>query len=354
MRQGLRVRRARAPAWGGCVPKRSVMATAALIGLVAGHETIVPEPLEGQGRQGAVAAAPTPATYKAPRTPWGEPDFQGIWTTNEMHGVPNTRAAGSPAVISEADALARRQKTTAATVGAEGIGNYDEAFRDTSAKFTRQRISRQGSIIVDPPDGQMPPRRTAPGEPARAASVPAGGPAGPEALGGWERCITRGAKTIVEPSGYNNGVQFVQSPGVVAIQKEMIHETRIISINAGPHVSSKIRTWAGDARGRWEGDTLVVEIRNFDGRAGLSGAGRDATLTERYTRLGPNELEYLFTVDDPGVWERPWTGRMTMSLDPGQYELVEYACHEANYSMINTLSAVRRQEAAGREAPSRK
>jgi hypothetical protein len=332
------------------------MATAALTVLIAGRETIVPVSGAGQdrqgqqGRQSAAAAAPAPSTYKAPRTPWGEPDFQGIWTTNEMHGVPNTRAAGSPAMIGEADALARRQKTTAATVGAEGIGNYDEAFRDTSARYTRQRISRQGSIVVDPPEGQMPPRTSAAGGRGAVSAGRGGGPAGPEALGSWERCITRGAKSIVEPSGYNNGVQIVQSPGVVAIQKEMIHETRIIPINAGPHVNSKIRTWAGDARGRWEGDTLVVEIRNFDGRAGLSGAGRDATLTERYTRLGPNELEYLFTVDDPGVWERPWTGRMTMSLDSGQYELVEYACHEANYSMINMLSAVRAQEAAQRKA----
>jgi hypothetical protein len=329
------------------------MATAALLVLIAGRETMSPVSAAGQG------PAASSASYKPPRTPWGEPDFQGIWTTNEMHGVPNTRAAGSPAMMSEADALARRQKTTAATVGAEGIGNYDEAFRDTSAKYTKQRISRQASIIVDPPDGQMPRRRSVPGGPADrlrqgSGGVPAGGPAGPEALGGWERCITRGAKSIVEPSGYNNGVQIVQSPGVVAIQKEMIHETRIIPINAGPHVSAKIRSWAGDARGRWEGDTLVVEIRNLNGRAGLAGAGPDATLVERYTRLGPNELEYLFIVDDPNVWERPWTGRMTMSLDAGQYELVEYACHEANYSMVNTLSAARRQEAAEREAGTKK
>src|SRR5262245_50795966 len=110
----------------------------------------------------AMSLAPTSVSgqggYKAPRTPWGEPDFQGIWTTNEMHGVPNTRAKDSPATLTEAGALARRQQTTAGTVTAEGIGNYDEAFRDTSAKFTKQRISTQAALIVDPPDGQMPPR----------------------------------------------------------------------------------------------------------------------------------------------------------------------------------------------------
>jgi hypothetical protein len=309
----------------------------------------------------AVSLAPTTvageAGYKAPRTPWGEPDFQGIWTTNEMHGVPNTRGKGAPAELTETDALARRQRTTAGTVTAEGIGNYDEAFRDTSARFTKQRISRQGSLIVDPADGQLPPPaagRTRGGDEGGGADIIGRGrPADWTAFGAWGRCITRGSPTIVPPSGYNNGVQIVQSPGVVAIQKEMIHETRVVNIN-GPAPGPKVRTWAGNAQGRWEGETLVVEITNFDGRAGLSGATKDAKLTERFTRLGPNELEYLFTIEDPKVWTRPWTGRMTMSLDPAQYELVEYACHEANYSMINSLSAARAEEKAEREGAAKK
>jgi hypothetical protein len=314
---------------------------------------------------GAVVSGQSPSTagsYKVPRTPWGDPDFQGIWTTNEMHGVPNTRAKGVQATVTEADALARRQQTTAGTVNAEGIGNYDEAFRDTSARWTKQRISTQASIIVDPPDGQMPPRVSGVGAAGRAAADAAGGadavgrgrPADWSAFGAWGRCITRGAKTIVEPSGYNNGVQIVQGPGYVTIEKEMIHETRVIPTNGGPHLSPKIKTWAGDARGHWEGDTLVVEIVNMDPRAGLSGASASAKLTERFTRLGPNEMEYLFTVDDPAVWTRPWTGRMTMSLDPAQYELVEYACHEANYSMVNSLSAARAEEKAERDAARKK
>jgi hypothetical protein len=303
--------------------------------------------------------------YQAPRTPWGEPDFQGIWTANEMHGVPNERPKelGDRATVSEKEALDRRERTTQGTVNAEGIGNYDRAFRDTALGYTKQRVSLQSSLIVDPPDGRLPPmtpdalkRRATRGAAADAAGADAIGrrPADWTAFGAWGRCITRGAKTIVEPSGYNNGVQIVQGPNVVAIQKEMIHETRVIPINAGPHLSPKIRTWAGDARGRWEGDTLVVEITNMNGRAGLSGAGPGATMTERFTRLGPTELEYRFTVDDPATWTRPWTGRMTLSLDPEQYELVEYACHEANYSMINSLSAARAEEQAERQSQTRK
>ena len=337
--------------------KRSAIALAGFIPTIIVAVSMAPASVSGQGQQGAAAK------YQAPRTPWGDPDFQGMWTANEMHSVPLERPKqfADKATLTEAEAAERRKQTTAGTVGAEGIGNYDEAFRDTSLKFTKQRVSLQSSLIIDPPNGMLPPM--APEALARRKGGRGGGgggggadaegrgrPAGPENFGGWGRCITRGARTIVEPSGYNNGVQIVQGPGAVAIQKEMIHETRVVPVNAGPHVSSKIRTWAGDPRGRWEGETLVVEITNFDGRAGLSGGGRDAKLTERYTRLGPDELEYTFTINDPATWTRPWTGRFTLSLDPSQYELVEYACHEANYSMINSLSAARAEEAAAAKA----
>jgi len=328
---------------------RSAVAFGALSAFIFVGLLVGPNPLAGQGK-------PTTSTWKAPRTTWGDPDLQGIWTTNEMHSVPLERPkqfAGRDTLTQE-EAAARREQTTQGTVNAEGIGNYDRAFRDTAIGYTKQRISTQASLIVDPPNGMLPPltpeaqkRRAAqPQRPKR--------PADWTDLGAWGRCITRGAPTIVEPSGYNNGVQIVQGPGSVAIEKEMIHETRVIPINAGPHLGSKLKLWAGDARGRWEGDSLVIEVANFDGRAPLFGASNNARLTERFTRLGPDELEYRFTVDDPGTWSRPWTGRMTMTLDAGQYELVEYACHEANYSMTNSLSAARAEEKAEQEAARKK
>jgi len=288
--------------------------------------------------------------WKTPRTAWGEPDLQGIWTTNEMHAVPVERpeSLSGRAALTAEEASQRREKTTQGTVNAEGIGNYDRAFRDTAIGYTKQRISPQASLIIDPPDGRFPPR-TPEGLKRAGMRTRRSPPADWTDLGAWDRCLTRGALTIVEPSGYNNGVQITQSPGVVGIQKEMIHETRVVPINAGPHPGPKIRSWAGVPRGRWEGDTLVVEIRNFDGRAPLFGATSDAVLVERFTRLGPEELEYRFTVTDPATWTRPWTGRMTMSLDVGQYELVEYACHEGNHAMTNSLSGARAQERAGRK-----
>ena len=153
----------------------------------------------------------------------------------------------------------------------------------------------------------------------------------------------------MQPSGHNNGVQIVQGPGYVAIQKEMLHETRVIPLNGGPHETPALTLWSGDARGRWEGDTLVIEVTNFNGKSTLFGASAGARLVERFTRIGPGRIEYLFTVDDPTVWTRPWTGRMTITKDDSQYELVEYACHEGNYGMFNSLSGARAVEAAGTE-----
>jgi hypothetical protein len=324
---------------------RIVVAFGALCAFVFVSSLVGPSLLAGQGK-------PTASTWKVPRTSWGDPDLQGIWTTNEMHAVPLERPKqfSGRDTLTQEEAAARREQTTQGTVNAEGIGNYDRAFRDTAIGFTKQRISTQASLIVDPPNGMLPP--LTPDAQKRRAAQPQRPrrPADWTDLGAWGRCITRGALTIVEPSGYNNGVQIVQGPGSVAIQKEMIHETRLVPISAGPHAGSKVKLWAGDARGRWDGDSLVIEITNFDGRAPLFGASASARLTERFTRLGPDELEYRFTVDDPTTWTRPWTGRMTMSLDSGQYELVEYACHEANYSMTNSLSAARAEEKAEQEA----
>lgn len=144
------------------------------------------------------------------------------------------------------------------------------------------------------------------------------------------------------PSIYNNGLQIVQSPGYVAVQKEMIHETRVIPTTQQKRAN--VKQWLGTSRGRWEGDTLVVEVKNFNGRATYQGAGENLTLTERYTRVGSTTLEYQFTVDDPTIWTSPWTGKFHFDLDNDQYELVEYACHEGNYGMTNILSAARAKE----------
>ena len=152
------------------------------------------------------------------------------------------------------------------------------------------------------------------------------------------------------PSVYNNGLQIVQGPGYVAITKEMIHETRLIPTTPRPAAGEDLKLWLGVPQGRWEDDSLVIETTNFNGRASYRGSTEELKLTERYTRIAPGILEYQFTIDDPNVWTRPWTGMFRFEKDDGQYELVEYACHEGNYGMTNILSGSRALDAAAEES----
>lgn len=282
--------------------------------------------------------------YTVPRTPWGEPDLQGIWTGNAAHGIPLERPeeATDAAALTPEEAAARRERGTLGS-----IWGYEREWRDTTLGYVKSAPSTQVAMVIDPPDGRLPPM-TPKGEEFAAAAQAAREyrklAAGPEDLSTYVRCITRGLPSLMMPSIYNNGLQIVQGPGHVAIQKEMIHETRIIPTTQKPHLGPKLKQWLGNSRGRWEGDTLVVEVRGFNGRAAYRGAGENLTLTERYTRVGENKLEYQFTVDDPTIWTRPWTGMFHFDKDDDQYELVEYACHEGNYAMRNLLSAARAKE----------
>ena len=279
--------------------------------------------------------------YTVPRTPWGVPDFQGVWTGDAAHGIPLQRPEdlAETEVLTAEQAAARRERGTLGS-----IWGYESEWRDTTLGYVRSAPSRQVAMVVDPPDGRLP-ARTPEGERLLAAARAARRPiaAGPEDLSSWVRCITRGL--VPTPGVYNNGLQIVQGPNHVALQREMIHETRVVPTDDSPHVGDAITSWLGDARGRWEGDTLVVEIRNFNGKAPYQGSSDALTMTERYTRTGPDTLEYQFTIDDPKVWTRPWTGMFSFVRDETQYELVEYACHEGNYGMTNILSGARARDA---------
>ena len=280
--------------------------------------------------------------YSVPRTPWGAPDLQGIWTGDVAHGIPLERPldAVESAALTPEEAAARRERSTL-----RSIWGYEREWRDTTLGYAKDAPSTQVAMIVDPPDGRLPPM-TPEGEAliAAAASAERGRPAGPEDLSSWVRCITRGLPEMMLPRVYNNGLQVVQGPGFVAIQKEMIHETRVIPTDGRPHLGANVTQWLGDSRGRWEGDTLVVEVTNFNGRFSYRGSGENMTLIERYRRTGPDTLVYAFTVDDPTIWTAPWTGIFTFGKDDDQYELVEYACHEGNYGMTNILSGARAEE----------
>ena len=303
----------------------------------------------GVDTEAAVAVTRDPREpYTPPMTPWGEPDFQGIWTGDAAHGIPLERPADAEETetLTAAEAAARRERGTL-----NSIWGYEREWRDTTLGYTRLEPSRQVAMIVDPPNGRLPPL-TPEGE-ARAqaaASAQPGRPAGPEDLSTWVRCITRGLPRLMIPGVYNNGLQIVQSPGYVAIQKEMIHETRVIPTQARAHLGAPITQWLGDSRGRWEGNTLVVDVTNFNGYASYQGSSENMTMTERYTRIGPDALEYEFTVDDPTIWTQPWTARFTFIKDDAQYEIVEYACHEGNYGLTNILSGARAEDRAEAEA----
>ena len=300
-------------------------------------------------RTDAVDLTTTPTAYTVVRTPWGTPDFQGVWTGDAAHGIPLERQGDDTdkEVLTAEEAAARRERGTL-----NSIWGYEAEWRDTTLGYVKSAPSRQVAMVINPPDGRVPsmtPEAQERMQAARAGDTRSRIPAGPEELSNWVRCITRGV--VPMPAIYNNGLQIVQGSGHVAIQWEMIHETRVIPTDDKPHLDAGLTSYLGDARGHWEGDTLVVEVTNFNEKSSFRGSSKNLTLTERWTRTGPETLRYEFTFDDPTVWERPWTGSYTFVRDDSQYELVEYACHEGNNSMFNILAGARTQEveAAGRE-----
>jgi hypothetical protein len=199
------------------------------------------------------------------------------------------------------------------------------------------------SLIYDPPDGRKPPltpeAQKRKGE--RNESVRTDGPYnGPEDLDLYTRCIIRAPLPRV-PSGYDNNYEIVQTPGSVAIVQEQIHETRIIPLDARPHLDASVRQWLGDSRGHWEGNTLVVETTNFNERRGFEGATENMRLIERWTRVADDGIDYRFTVSDPATWTRPWSAAITWTKGGPLYE---YACHEDNFGLYDILAGARADE----------
>ena len=304
--------------------------------------------------------AQKPAPYKAPRTPWGDPDLQGLWPGNM--GVPLQRPAefGERATLTDAE-FARKEaqaKSQAEADAQEFVAPGTAIGIGPPSHWTERGVpTRQASLIVDPENGRLPPL-TPEAEKRRRETNPPGEWRGQADsytdMNIYYRCITRGLLGSIIPVVYGNGNEIVQSPGYVMFRNEMIHESRVIPLDKGPHVSAAIRTYMGDSTGHWEGDTLVVETTNFTDKVaiGSNGAGypgdpgyhTDALrVTERFTRTSADTLQYEATVDDPKTWTRPWTISMPLKRDP-RYELYEYACHEGNQAMSNILSGARAAE----------
>ena len=317
----------------------------------------------------AAASAQTKPSTKSgtpPKTAWGDPDLQGVWTSDDFYGVPFERPAqyGNRKFLNDEEYAARAKETdllaTSVQAGVYPNAGYwarqkgvdGKAVPTNWTEFAR-RAPRQTSLVVDPPNGRIPPL-TPYGESVRAAVAAARKPR-PESwldISMYHRCITRGVARSMFPVIYGNGSEIVQQPGLVAIRYEMIHETRIIPLDGRPHAPETLRTYMGDPRGHWEGNTLVIETTNFiGGHNGFVGNGGglpysdDLRLVERFTRLNDRSIHYEVTIYDPKTYTAPWTVAFEITHEPG-YQIFEYACHEGNYAMSNSLSAARAEEKA--------
>jgi hypothetical protein len=335
---------------------------------LAGALTLIPLPAPAQTNATAHAAAGnTTRTWTVPRTPWGDPDLQGLWPAIDMQGTPYERPPqfGDRATLSSQELAERQaQSTRQQEVDSETVVNTQRAPRGTgigapSHWGERGKPSQQASLIVDPPDGRFPPM-TADGERRSKEAYSTYSLDFPDAvtahafdtfedLGPYDRCITRGLLPSMLPTAYNMGNQILQIPGFVVIRNEMIHETRVIPLDGRPHLGGKIRQYLGDSRGHWEGDTLVIESTNFNGKVGITRNGntlptsREMRIVERMTRVDAATLQYEATVSDPATWTRPWSVALPLKAHP-DYGMFEYACHEGNYAMKHILSGARADE----------
>ncbi len=338
------------------------------------HHSLLPMSLAAAA---LLVSSPAPAQYAAtaertqtiPRGGDGHPDMTGIWTNititplerpkdlaNKAFFTPQEAAEYEKQVVTNRNRDRRDRGTERDVANA-----YNDFWWDSGTHVLK---NLRTSIIVDPPDGRIPPL-TAQRQQALAAQAEAikkrceqpGSGCQPENSGIlgpadkasdrplMERCISFGTVgPPMMPSAYNNNYQFVQSPSGLAIDVEMAHDVRRIPFDGGPHLPSTVRQWFGDSRGHWEGDTLVVDTTNFTGLTNFRGADENLHVVERFTMTDPNTVLYQFTIDDPTAFTKPWSGEIPMVRAPGP--LFEYACHEGNEGMKGILSSARAEEEA--------
>ncbi|PYR33813.1 MAG: hypothetical protein DMF90_19535 [Acidobacteria bacterium] len=314
------------------------------------------------GSLAAQAANAKPATTKnGPRTPDGHPDLQGTWSFATLTPLERPRELADKAVLTDEE-VSKLEKQAVENQFVDrppppgNPGAYNRFWVDFG---TRVNANRRTSLVIDPPDGRVPALTAAAQKREDDRAAVRHLAYGPEALPSWDRCILGfNAGPPILPSGYNNNLQLFQTRDYVAILTEMVHDTRVVPLDGRQHVPGHLRQWKGDSRGRWEGDTLVVETTNFTDngtgtlqldpeftRRGLGGiADERLRLIERFTRVDADTLLYEFTVDDPTVWTRPWTAAIPMAKTNEQ--LYEYACHEGNYGMHGILAGARAGEKA--------
>ena len=300
------------------------------------------QPVQAQSQ----AASPTKAAtraYRVPKTPWGDPDLQGLWSNATTTPLERPSQLAGKEVLTDAERAEFDARRAAAVDGrprAGDTGAYNSFWLDPGT------ASKQTSLVVDPPDGRMPALTAdAKQRDAALAKIRARTAESWTEFSLYERCITRGMPGVMMPGFYNHNYQIFQTKDYVAILVEMIHDARIIPLDGRAHLPAKVRQWNGDSRARWEGSTLVVETTNLldihERRPSLAvfGSSKDLKMVERFTRTDENAIDYRFTLTDPAVYTKPWTASVPMyKIDQ---PIFEYACHEGNHAIPNMLRGAR-------------
>jgi hypothetical protein len=298
----------------------------------------------------AIASAQAQPAAKAPapvaKTPWGDPDLQGTWDYRTITPLERSPQLGNREFYTEEE-----KQTLEGRAGRRMDGPPEKIQPGlTHAQYATDpgRFIADGnrtSLVVDPPNGRIP-SLTAEAKVRQGRGGNRNNTVNASWLdrGNQERCITYGLPSASLPTLYNNNIQIVQAPGTAVIVHEMIHEARVVPLDGRPRLGESVRGWIGDSRGWWDGDTLVVETTNFNGKNSYRGSTTGLHLVERYTRVGKDRLELRLTVSDPTTWEKPWT--VLLPMRPSEGDLFEYACHEHNLSMLNILEVARDAEKA--------
>ena len=340
--------------------------------LVVSVGALAPVSVAGQARTADAKKPPTAKTWTPPRTPDGQPDVQGVWLKNSAMPLERPKALEGRQFLTDDEVAELKRR--AARLLADGNNDFaggDNLFlavladvaqyknpnaTGSALEMIEREFDNRTSLIVDPVDGNIP--WTPEGRHRYDAAVAAGRAAattGPEDLSNALRCLTYGVPRLgvnntsgAGPLGY---YQIVQAPGYVVLMLEAIHEARIIPLDGRPHLPESVRQWSGDSRGRWDGNTLVVETTNFSPEGNVMGSTEHLHLVERFTRVAPDKINYEMTLNDPTAWTIPWTAviRLKQSSDP----IYEYACHEGNYEVIRGILAGARVQEKAQEAAKR-
>jgi hypothetical protein len=312
-------------------------------------------PLAGQA---PAAAAKAGKTWTPPRTPDGQPDLQGTWTNATITPFERPIGLAGKQVLTEEEAAELEKRAAQNRIDRPprdgDVGNYNQVWFDSGTKVVS---TRQTSLVVDPPDGRVP---VLPAAEAKRDYNLAHNADSYKYMSVWDRCITRGVPGGMFPAGYNNAYQIVQSPGYVVIFYEMIHEAHIIPLDPRAHLPQDVRQWNGDSLGRWEGNTLVVDTTNYNGKGWITTSAASGRIKgipqskalhviERFTRVDPDTISYEVTIEDPNMYSKPWKVAFPLHRDEN-YRIYEYACHEGNQAVENVLRGGRAVDKAAEEA----